>query len=336
MKKVRHTNRDTGHISTRWINFEVERLTPFIFSVVAILLINELSGCDSGPTATMAPSNTYIGGSNSINQPKSEPTARIRLSAATDFFVNPNGNDDADGLSAVTAWRTLQHAYDVVSQNYDLAGFPVTIRLADGVYAEEAGKDNVVFCDGRIPGQVGPIRFVGNSSHPEKVILSATSNNIFEIIATWAYVDGMTLTGTGSTVGLLSYFDARITFANLIFGPMGEGIHLSAAGGIIMPFSDYEITGGAGYHLLSQTPGSRIDIDRKTITLSNTPKFSAAFAVAQNLAMISANGNAFAGTEATGIRYIVRNNGIIQADGNAEYIPGDAAGSVATGGQYGP
>ena len=56
---------------------------------------------------------------------------------------------------------------------------------------------------------------------------------------------------------------------------MGEGIHLSAAGGIIIPFTDYKITGGAGYHLLSQTPGSRIDIDHKTITLSNTPKFSA-------------------------------------------------------------
>ena len=109
---------------------------------------------------------------------------------------------------------------------------------------------------------------------------------------------------------------------------MGEGIHLSAAGGIILPVEDYRITGGAGYHLLAQTPGSRIDIGNKTITLSGTSRFSATFALAQNLAMISAHGNTFAGTGATGMRYIVRGNAIIQTSG-------DAAGWAASGGQYG-
>jgi len=314
----------------------VERLAQFVCSGVAILVAVVLFECGCSRTTTTVPSDTAVGSASSIDRPERYKTARIRLTAATDFFVSPTGSDDANGLAASTPWRTLQHAYDVVSQNYDLAGFPVTIRLADGTYGEEAEKDNVVFCDGRILGQVGPIRFTGNSAHPENVIVSVTSNNIFEIIATWAYIDGMTLTGTGSTVGLLSYFDARITFANLIFGPMGEGIHLSASGGIIMPFSDYRITGGAGYHMLSQTPGSRIDIDHKTITLSNTPEFSATFALAQNLAMISANGNTFAGTGATGTRYIVRQNAVIQTSGDACYFPGNAAGSVTTGGQYGP
>ncbi|MEX0643481.1 MAG: hypothetical protein WD468_12310 [Pirellulales bacterium] len=313
-----------------------ERLPKLICSSAAMLMVGVLVGCESSLTAPLSALDAEIDQPEQSNRSARASTSRIRLSAATVFFVSPTGNDDASGLSDITPWHTLQHAYDTVSQNYDLAGFPATIRLADGTYGEEAGEDNVVFCDGRILGQVGPIRFVGNPAHPENVIISATSNNIFEIIATWAYIDGMTLTGTGSTVGLLSYFDARITFANIIFGPMGEGIHQSAAGGIIIPFSDYKITGGAGYHLLSQTPGSRIDIDRKTITLSGTPKFSAVFAVAQNLAMISANGNTFAGTGATGTRYLVRNNGIIQTSGDGDYFPGDAAGSVATGGQYGP
>ncbi len=303
---------------------------------IATLVLLAFVGCESSGNAATATSRTASSAANANSQSKPIVVARIRLSAATEFFVSPTGKDDADGLTLETPWRTLQHAYDVVSQNYDLAGFSVTIRLTDGTYGEELGKDNVVVCDGRIPGQVGPIRFIGNSAHPEKVVIHATSNNIFEIIATWAYVEGMTLTGTGSTVGLLSYFDARITFANLIFGPMGEGIHLSAAGGIIMPFSDYKITGGAGYHMLSQSPGSRIDIDRKRITMSGTPKFSAAFAVVQNLAMISANGNTFEGTPATGTRYIVRNNGILSTSGDANYLPGDSAGSVATGGLYGP
>jgi hypothetical protein len=310
----------------------VERIAQFVCYGIAMLLATVLFGCGAFRTAATAPSDTAV----SSDRPGLYTNSRIRLTAPSDFFVSPTGSDDANGLTARTPWRTLQHAYNVVSQNYDLAGFPATIRLADGIYAKEAGKDNVVVCDGRIPGQVGPIRFIGNSAHPENVIISATSNNIFEIIATWAYVDGMTLTGTGSTVGLLSYFDARITFANLIFGPMGEGIHLSAFGGIIMPFSDYRITGGAGYHMLSVSPGSRIHIDNKTITLSGTPHFSAAFAVAEDLAMISAHGNTFAGTGATGTRYIARQNAIIETSGDANYFPGNAAGSAASGAQYGP
>jgi hypothetical protein len=313
----------------------VERLDHLVYSGLAILATIVIIGCGRSQPASTVDLHTGVDSANRKDNLERGKT-RIRLTCASNFYVSPGGSDAANGLTASTPWHTLQHAYDMVSQNYDLAGFPVTICLADGTYGEEAGKDNVVFCDGRIPGQVGPIRFVGNPAHPEKVIIFATSNNIFEIIATWAYVDGMTLTGSGSTVGLLSYFDARITFANLIFGPMGEGIHLSAFGGIIMPFTDYKITGGAGYHMLSQTPGSRIDIDRKIITLSGNPKFSSAFAVSQNLAMISANGNTFAGTGATGTRYIVRNNGIISTSGDANYLPGNATGSVTTGGQYGP
>ena len=102
-------------------------------------------------------------------------------------------------------------------------------------------------------GQVGNVTFLGNSAHPENVVISARSNNIFEIMNTRVHIDGMTLTGTGSTVGLLSYFGARITFTNLIFGPMGTGIQLSAYGGIIIAQSNYRITGGAGYHMLSNT-----------------------------------------------------------------------------------
>src|SRR5437868_13215150 len=39
-----------------------------------------------------------------------------------------------------------------------------------------------------------------------------------------------------------------------------------------------------------------------------------------NLGMISANGNTFAG-RATGTRYMVRNNAILQTSGDANYLP---------------
>ena len=303
------------------------------FGFAAAAVVGLVAGCAYRATAT---TSTGLPSTRSTASRPAATEGRVRLNGPGEFFVSPAGSDDADGLTPATPWHTLQHAYDFVSQHYDLTGYPTTIHLADGTYGEENGKDNVVFCDGRIVGQVGPIRFVGNAAHPEKVVLSATSNNIFEIIATWAYVEGVTLTGTGSTVGMLSYFDARITFADVVFGPMGEGIHMSACGGIIMPFSDYKITGGAGYHMLAQTPGSRIHIDGRTITLANNPKFSAFFAMSQDLAMISAYNDKFVGTPATGTRYLVRTNSIIKTGGGPDYFPGDAAGSAATGGRYGP
>src|SRR5207253_6797251 len=69
------------------------------------------------------------------------------------------------------------------------------------------------------------------------------------------------------------------------------------------------------------------------LTLSRTPQFSAAFAVAENLALISAYGNNFAGTGATGTRYIVTTNSIIQTSGDDDYFPGNVAGSATNGGR---
>jgi hypothetical protein len=300
-----------------------------------VLSLVTLTGCEQcGVAATTNPQTIDA---NAASFKAGQPVeSRIRLTKPTTFFISPTGKDDADGLTAEHPWHTMQHAYDIVSQNYDLAGFTATIQLANGTYTEENGKRiNAVVCEGQIPGQVGPVRFIGNPNHPENVVISVTANNIFEVIYTWAHIEGMTLTGTGSTVGMLSYFDARVTFSHVNFGPMGTGIHMSAFGGIIMAYGDYGITGGAGYHLLSNTPGSRIHLDGKNVTISGDPKFSAAFAVAENGGMISVNGNKFKGTGATGARYISRNNGIISSSGDANYFPGDAAGSVATGGIYG-
>jgi hypothetical protein len=305
------------------------QITVAMNVVGAILLSLTLVACQAsqGPT----PQGASSGGQAA---PQPPVPSRIRLTAPTDFFVSPTGSDQSDGLTRATPWLTLQHAYDTIKNNYDLAGYVVTINLADGTYGPVNGKDNVVYCDGYMVGQVLDVRFMGNPGHPENVIIQGRSNNIFEIMNTRINVDGMTLTGTGSTVGLLSYFGARITFSHLIFGPMGTGIHLSAAGGIIIPFSGYTISGDAGYHMLSNTPGSRIDVGNKIIQIENSPRFSSAFAVAENLGFISAYGDKFPGTPATGTRYIIERNGVIQTSGGPDYFPGDAPGSAATGGIY--
>jgi hypothetical protein len=75
-------------------------------------------------------------------------------------------------------------------------------------------------------------------------------------------------------------------------------------------------------------------VTSKTITITGTPAFTGEFALARRVAAIQCNGNTFSGS-ATGVRYLADNNGVIFTNGGgATYLPGDSAGSTASGGQY--
>src|SRR5438105_4742054 len=111
-----------------------ERLAQFVCCGIAIVMSSVLFGCGPVRAPTTAPSASALRG---VDRAALSKNARIRLTGPTTFFVSPTGSDDANGLTASSPWRTLQHAFDTAKRNYDLAGFPLTIRLADGTYAEE-------------------------------------------------------------------------------------------------------------------------------------------------------------------------------------------------------
>lgn len=67
------------------------------------------------------------------------------------------------------------------------------------------------------------------------------------------------------------------------------------------------------------------------VTLTGTPAFGAEFALATRVALIEVAGGSFSGS-ATGKRYDVNLNGVILSSGLT--LPGNAAGTTATGGQY--
>jgi len=61
--------------------------------------------------------------------------ARTVLAVATTFYVATTGNDTTgDGLTAGTAFATLQKAWDNLCDKYDCAGQATTIQLSAGVY----------------------------------------------------------------------------------------------------------------------------------------------------------------------------------------------------------
>ena len=72
-----------------------------------------------------------------------------------------------------------------------------------------------------------------------------------------------------------------------------------------------------------------------TVTLSGSPAFSGAYAIAQSLAMIELGASTFSGS-ASGARYVVVRNAVLSVSGGgASYLPGSTAGSAGTGGYYG-
>lgn len=98
-------------------------------------------------------------------------------------------------------------------------------------------------------------------------------------------------------------------------------------------FHNYTISGSAAGHNLANFGGLILGASN-TVTLTGTPNFSWAFAIANGCGACSVYAVIYSGG-ATGARYAAALNGVLQTfGGGANYFPGNAAGSVATGGQY--
>jgi hypothetical protein len=109
---------------------------------------------------------------------------------------------------------------------------------------------------------------------------------------------------------------------------------MQASGGAsITGTGSYSISGSATTHWFASAGGS-IAVEGVTITLTGTPAYSGAFANISNVGVAFVDSNTFSGS-ATGTRYTVAGNGVLYTGGaSTTYLPGNAAGSTSTGGQY--
>lgn len=94
-------------------------------------------------------------------------------------------------------------------------------------------------------------------------------------------------------------------------------------------------SGNAFAHVIASRP-SNVSIRSKTITLTGSPAFSSAFALAANGGVIVLDGNTYTGT-ATGLKYRAQDGGQVYTPGIT--LPGNTAGAgtnygVALYGQY--
>lgn len=244
--------------------------------------------------------------------------ARELLTANRTYYVATTGNDSNDGLTVGAPFLTVQKAVNTAC-GLDLSIYSVTIQCADGTY------DGAIFLKPYLG--TGPITIQGNTGNSSAVILnhSATTVGANSFSGRWD-VKYVKITSGGN--GVLSNLGSKVFVDSVVFGACA-GYHMAAIQGAIVVSGNYTINGAAAAHWYV-TGGGSITCSSKTITISGTPAFTY-FAQSTQLGFMSVGGNTYSGS-ATGARYIANLNAVI--DSGATTLPGNVAGSTATGGQY--
>lgn len=256
---------------------------------------------------------------------------RTRLTGNLTLYVATTGNDSNTGLSAGSPFLTIQKAVDTIYEKYDLAGNVATIQLADGTYTAGASLNGVPV--GYRTGN-SPIILQGNAGTPSNTVISVTGNNcIYASMGALLQIQNIKLQTTTSGNCLYASYRAAIHgYAGIIFGACAGSHCVALVAGSISLNSSYTIAGGAVRHWNAAQKGI-IYASSITITLSGTPAFTY-FADFSDIALALVSSNTFSGA-ATGTRYVLTTNSVINTNGGgANYLPGNVAGSAASGGQY--
>jgi hypothetical protein len=253
---------------------------------------------------------------------------REPLSSARTYYVRTDGNDSNDGLTndAAGAFLTIQHAVDIVCDTLDLKAQAVVIQVADGAYNSRVVLKRYV--------GTGSVTIRGNTVTPANVSITTSGTNCITTViqaGIWR-IEGFKLSAGGGYYEAIYCQNSAISFGALEFGTCVRNHITCEDAGRVSNHGAYSISGGAETHITSQL--SAVVNISGAVMLTGTPAFSYAFAQAYCASTAAFSGVTFTGT-ATGARYQANANGVVNTfGGGANYLPGNAAGVTATGGQY--
>ena len=258
--------------------------------------------------------------------------ARRQIAGDIVLYVNAaTGADGNDGLSATTAFATIQKAWDELCK-LDLSIHAATISVAAGAYpagvvsnaAPVGGAGVTIQGDGAVPANVS----LGGAGHGfffgGQLSCPVTIRG-FRIAANGASKGGVVVAGRGTVTC------AAIEAAGGSSGYCGFYATQSEGARIIVT-TGQTITGSMSAYLSST--GGVIQMHAIPVTLVNAPTFSWGFAQCSSMGLILATGASFSGA-ASGLRYAVAMNSVISTGGGgASFFPGSVAGTTTTGGLY--
>jgi hypothetical protein len=251
---------------------------------------------------------------------------RETLSANRTYYVRTDGSDSNTGLANTSggAFLTISAAVNATAA-LDCRTYNVTIQVADGTYTGAIILKRTLGS--------GTFTIQGNSSTPANVVISTTSSDAVygDAAGPWTIKD-MKLQTTTSGYAINAGRQTNISYGNIDFGACAVDHISSSMGAYIQAISNYTISGGCNRHWSANN--GTILCGGMTITITGTPAFGVAFASSSQGSLVQVWGNTYSGS-ATGSRYSASLNGIIQTFGaGATALPGNSAGSTATGGQY--
>jgi hypothetical protein len=259
---------------------------------------------------------------------------REQLAANRTYYVRTDGSDGNNGLanSSAGAFLTIQKAIDTAAA-LDLSIYNVTIQVADGTYT------GAVTVTGPWVGS-GSVTLQGNTTTPGNVVITTAGAGAAALSVQSGgrlSVTGFKLvsSGTGATAGLKSSGSSISVTGAMDFGAANRQMQAALSGGISFASGvAYNISAGAVTHVFCSSSGN-VAIEGCTITTTGTVAFSGAFVTSSFLGVVFIDASTFTGASATGSRYSISANGVVYTAGAATtYLPGNAAGSTASGGQY--
>lgn len=252
-------------------------------------------------------------------------SARELLTAARSYYVATTGNDSNDGLTIGAPFLTIQKAVDVVA-SIDLSTFDATINVAAGTYAETVTFRTLVGAGRCVISGAG----VGST-----IVAPAAGRCFLNTAGYYGIYDlrNMSLSPASGFDSLLISGGGNVKFRSLDFGASGAATQITCGAlCLIEAEGAYSISGGGFSHVASYA-GAQIRVQGRAITLTGTPAFSGAFAVASRGGVILLNGNSYTGG-ATGPYVNVTLGGGLVVLAAESTLPGNAAGTVTSPGWY--
>ncbi|BAZ53547.1 hemolysin-type calcium-binding region [Nostoc sp. NIES-4103] len=262
-----------------------------------------------------------------LNTAKSVPASRIgsdKLALATSgttYYVSPTGNDNNNGLTAGTAFRTLQKAANMVKNPGD------TVYIMNGTYTQEVtdpGKSLLVIYQEQGTADA-PITFKAYPGH-KPVIKSTGSYAIIVSGSSYINIEGLKLVGSNDKVTLNYAQQQKNDLKDPLTNGAAIGIAPSFSNGTPSQYSHHIVIRNNN---ISKFGGTAITANLSDyITIENNVILENTWYSPVGVSAISLLHSKSVDNNTTDYKMIVRENII---GNNINYIPRHDLGKVAEG-----
>jgi hypothetical protein len=208
---------------------------------------------------------------------------RFKLMQDEYFYINPNGDDNNDGLTPSTPLKTGQAAWNK-GMLVDLNGHNLILQFASGTYLDPlvlAGQPLGI-------GAQSGIVIQGNVVDPTQVIFAPTGNQscVSATEGAAALVQGVTLLAHGVPdsyqnmgAGLIATTGGFLSLKSIIFEQCDWCHMMGIGGGVIETGGNpYQIAGGGEAHIIAAIGGYVANVN-SAVSITGTPHFTQGFEV---------------------------------------------------------